>query len=195
MSPVLKLRFFGHKGNDYPLNKKIHDVLFCLSQGYFCSILFVIFVAEMKKEQKTTSPLEFFQPAEKERDKLPLFADLVSAGFPSPADDYIDKKLDLNELLIKHPAATFYVRVSGDSMIDANIFDGDILVIDKSQQAKSGNIVIAALNGEFTVKRLDITVDGISRLVPENPAFKPVVLHESDDFSVFGVVTHVIHKV
>lgn len=147
-----------------------------------------------EKKPQNKQP-DFFRPANPIRNKLPFFSDLVSAGFPSPADDYIDKKLDLNELLIKHPAATFYVRVNGDSMIDAHIFDGDILIIDKSQQPQSGSIVIAALNGEFTVKRLEITPDGIMKLVPENPSFQSVTITTEDDFSIFGLVTHVIHKV
>src|SRR4030042_6039051 len=86
--------------------------------------------------------------------KLPLYISRIKAGFPSPADDYIEKELDLNEYLIKHPAATFFVRVEGNSMIDAGIHSGDILIVDKSLEAKNNKIVIAVVNGELTVKRI-----------------------------------------
>jgi DNA polymerase V len=125
---------------------------------------------------------------------LPSFIVAVSAGFPSPADDHIDKNLDLNEHLIKHPAATFYVRVSGDSMINAGIHDGDLLIVDKSLKAKDGSIVVAILNGEFTVKRLKISKYGIS-LVAENKNYPEIHIKEGMDFEVWGVVTNVIHKV
>jgi DNA polymerase V len=128
--------------------------------------------------------------------KLPLssFVVAVSAGFPSPADDHIDKNLDLNEHLIKHPAATFYVRVSGDSMINAGIHDGDLLIVDKSLKAKDGSVVVAILNGEFTVKRLRLSKFGIS-LVAENNSYPEIHIKEGMDFEVWGVVTNVIHKV
>lgn len=86
--------------------------------------------------------------------KIPLFSSRAKAGFPSPADNMIERKLDLNELIVKHPASTFFVRVAGDSMIDAGIHEDDILVIDRSLNAKNGDIILAILNGEFTVKRL-----------------------------------------
>lgn len=117
-----------------------------------------------------------------------LFASRPQAGFPSPGDDEVEKALDLNDLLIDHPAATFFVRVSGDSMEDAGIFDGDILVVDRSEEPKEGRIVIAAVYGELAVKRLR-RIDGELALVSENPNYKPIFIHESDDVFLWGVVT------
>lgn len=125
--------------------------------------------------------------------ELPLFAERVPAGFPSPAEGYLEKRLDLNELIIKHPAATYFLRVEGDSMIGAQISSGDILVVDRSESPTPGKIIVAILNGEFTVKRL--VKEGEHLLLkPENPKYPKIVLEEGCDFEVFGVVTYVIHK-
>jgi DNA polymerase V len=124
---------------------------------------------------------------------LPIFLTGVSAGFPSPAEDYIEKQLDLNDLVIQHPSATFFVRVVGDSMRDAGIFSGDILAVDRSLEPSSGKIVVALLNGEFTVKRLHIDAREVT-LLPENEAFPAIVVTPDSDFQVWGVVTYVIHK-
>lgn len=126
--------------------------------------------------------------------KLSFFLAPVQAGFPSPADDYVEKNLDLNELLVAHPSATFFVRVEGHSMRDAHIYDGDVLIVDRSLQAETGSIVVAILNGEFTVKRI-LKKKGRLFLVPENPAFSPIEVTPEIDFQVWGVVTYVIHKV
>ncbi len=123
---------------------------------------------------------------------LPLYAARVAAGFPSPADDYIEGKLDLNQHLIKHPAATFFVRVEGDSMIGAGIHSGDILVVDRSLKPRHGKIVIAVLNGELTVKRLEQR-KGVLRLLPENNSYPIVEITDAMDFTIWGVVTNVIH--
>jgi DNA polymerase V len=125
---------------------------------------------------------------------LPLYSSKVSAGFPSPADDYLEGKLDLNTHLVKHPSATFFVRVSGESMLGAGIHPDDILVVDRSLEATSGRIVIVALAGELTVKRLHISPTGI-QLLPENPAYAPIVIKEDDELHIWGVVTNVIHPV
>ena len=109
---------------------------------------------------------------------LPLFQSAVAAGFPSPAEDYVEKKLDLNELMVPHPTATFFVKVEGSSMEDANIFSGDILVVDRSLEAKNGAIVVAILNGEFTVKRL-IKEKNKVFLCPENNSFSPDILRHN----------------
>lgn len=122
-----------------------------------------------------------------------LYAESVPAGFPSPAAYYIEGKLDLNEHLIQNPSATFFVKVSGDSMTRAGIFDGDILILDRSQKAKNSSIIVAALDGEFTVKRLMIS-DGKLFLYPENPKYKTIQIEENSSFAVWGVVTYVIHK-
>lgn len=117
-----------------------------------------------------------------------LFACSVVAGFPSPAEDHIEKTLDINELLIEHPAATFFVRVAGDSMIGVSIQDGDILVVDRSKTPIDDNIVIALVNGEYTVKRLSIK-DEVIELCPENPDYSPIRLSGMDELIVWGVVT------
>lgn len=125
--------------------------------------------------------------------QLPLYACTVPAGFPSPADDYIEMHLDLNTHLIKHPAATFFVRASGDSMTDAGIASGDMLVVDRSLEAVHGKIVIAAINGELTVKRLS-RVGGKVQLLPENSQYQPIDITHDEDLVIWGVVTHVIHQ-
>lgn len=123
---------------------------------------------------------------------LPLYSDLISAGFPSPAQDYVEQTLDLNELCIRHPAATFLVRVSGDSMKDKGILDGDVLVVDRSVNAGHGSIIVAALNREFTVKEL--CLKPVKQLLPHNKAYQPIPLTEQDEFEVFGVVVSVVRK-
>lgn len=143
--------------------------------------------AQLKKE------LEIFAPIWDETVKLPVLTSTVQGGFPSPADDYIEKRLDLNELVVRHPTATFYVRVEGNSMTGAGINSGDILVVDRSVASTSGKIVIAILNGEFTVKR--IVIDGKRIfLKPENPQYPTIEVAQESDFQVWGVVTYVIHK-
>ncbi len=121
----------------------------------------------------------------------PLFSNRVSAGFPSPAQDYIEQALDLNALCIKHPAATFFVRVEGDSMLEAGIHPGDILVVDRSLQAEHGDIIIASLYGEMTVKELALRPQ--LRLLPRNKAYQAIDLADGCDLTIFGVVTHAIH--
>ena len=125
--------------------------------------------------------------------KLPLYASTVRAGFPSPADDYIEAHLDLNTHLIKHPAATFFVTASGDSMTGAGIASGDMLVVDRSLEATHGKIIIAAINGELTVKRLS-RIEGTVQLMPENNLYPPIKITGEEDLVIWGVVTHVIHQ-
>lgn len=115
----------------------------------------------------------------------------VSAGFPSPASDYIEDRIDLNQLLIKTPSATFFVKVEGDSMVNACIPHKALLVVDRSMNASSGDIIVAVINGEFTVKRLLITHAG-TFLVPENPKYKQIRITEEMDFRVWGVVSSII---
>lgn len=124
---------------------------------------------------------------------LPFFTSCISAGFPSPADDYIERHLDLNELIVKHPAATFFVRVKGDSMQDAGILSGDILVVDRSLTPSNGKIIVAIIDGEFTVKRILIK-EHIIYLAAENAAYSPIKVNPNSQFQVWGVVTYVIHK-
>lgn len=124
--------------------------------------------------------------------RLPLYQHAISAGFPSPADDDIQDKLDLNELLIKRPSATFFLRVSGSSMINAGIHHNDILVVDRSIAPSHGKIVIACVNGELTVKRLRCEGKKV-QLVAENDSYPPIDITESMDLHFWGVVTSVIH--
>ncbi|MEL4014405.1 translesion error-prone DNA polymerase V autoproteolytic subunit [Dryocola clanedunensis] len=135
--------------------------------------------------------MEFYQPAElRPITLLPLFSDLVQCGFPSPAQDYVEQRIDLNELLVSHPTSTYFVKAAGDSMIDGGISDGDLLVVDSSRTAEHGSIVIAAVSGEFTVKQLQLrpTV----QLNPLNPAYHPIIIGTEEDLEIFGVVTYIV---
>lgn len=124
--------------------------------------------------------------------ECPLFEEHVSAGFPSPAQGYIERGLDLHQLCVKRPSATFFVRAGGDSMIGAGIFEGDILVVDRSLKPNEGDVIISSLWGELTVKRLSLTPR--PRLLPENPAYPPLEIPEDADWEIFGVVTTVVHS-
>lgn len=124
---------------------------------------------------------------------FPLFSSRVQAGFPSPADDHLEAALDLNQHLIKHPASTFFVRASGNSMVNVGINDDDILIVDRSLEPKHGDIVIAALNSELTVKRL-YAKDNKVFLMPENSDYSIIEINEDMDFLIWGVVTSVVHQ-
>ncbi len=116
----------------------------------------------------------------------------MSAGFPSPAQDYIEQTLDLNELCITRPASTYFVRVDGESMIEAGIYPNDVLVVDRSIAAQHGDIVIAGFHGEFTVKELELRPH--PRLIPRNCAFKAIDIPEGAELDIFGVVTNVVRS-
>lgn len=122
---------------------------------------------------------------------LPFFAEGVQAGFPSPAAGDLHGHLDLTELCVKHPQATYFLRARGESMIGAGIADGDILVVDRALQARNGDIVIASVYGEFTVKRLEM-LQGRVRLLPENPLFEPIEITEDTGAEFFGVVSSIV---
>jgi len=126
--------------------------------------------------------------------RFPHFQVGISAGFPSPADDHAQKALDLNEHLVKHPAATIFAYLKGDSMRDAGMFDGDMMLIDRALEPKHGSIVVAMLNSEHTVKRL-YKMNGIVKLVPANPKYNEIIITEDMDFEIVGVVTDVIRSV
>ncbi|QFH87834.1 translesion error-prone DNA polymerase V autoproteolytic subunit (plasmid) [Enterobacter hormaechei] len=121
----------------------------------------------------------------------PFFSDLASCVFPSPAQDYVESDLDLHDYCIRHPSATYYLRASGDSMSDGSLFNGDLLVVDSAEKPQHGDIVVASLQGEFTVKRLLLR----PRLVlqPMNSAWSPIY-PDPDELDIFGVVTHIIHR-
>jgi DNA polymerase V len=146
-----------------------------------------------KKPQKADS-LTFFTPDDEQSMCIPISENTVSAGFPSPAEDFKQKRISLDKALIKNKEATFYARVSGQSMIGAGLDDGDLLVIDRSLEAENGKIAVCFLDGEFTVKRLLIEKDTIT-LMPENDAYKPVKVSKDNDLLIWGVVTYVIKAV
>jgi len=125
---------------------------------------------------------------------LPVLSAGISAGFPSPAMDFMDVSIDLNQLMIKHPSATFFGRVQGASMLDAGISDGDLLVIDRSLSPANNKIAVCFIDGEFTIKRIQKEVD-CCWLMPANEKYKPIKVTNDNDFLVWGIVTHVIKKV
>ena len=125
---------------------------------------------------------------------FPLYLSRIKAGFPSSAEDYLDKKLDLNEHLIKHPASTFFVKVKGDSMVGAGINSGDILIVDRSLDPRDKCIVVAVVNGDFTVKRICKDSERLF-LVAENSKYPAIEINDGMDFEVWGVGVHVIHTV
>ena len=145
------------------------------------------------KHLKHTEYLDFFAFDEEIFSSIPMFSDSVQAGFPSPAEDYMDMDLNLNDHLVQNPSATFCVKAIGESMKDAGIQSGDIMIVDKSLQPKNRSIVLAVIDGEFTVKRVNINNRQLY-LMPENSDFSPIKITEEMDFKVWGVVTYIIHK-
>jgi len=125
--------------------------------------------------------------------KLPFIQDIVRAGYPSPAADYIEKKLDLNEYLIKHKEATYFIRVEGDSMENNKIYNGDLLIVDRAVDAKMGSIVVVNINGEMTVKILD-KIDGKLFLIAGNKKYEPIPVTDETELLIWGVVTYIVHK-
>lgn len=151
-----------------------------------------------KKPPLNRPQIIFVSPFGREKDKkvryyLPMYGSRVVAGFPSPADDFLDGKISLDEQLVQNPSSTFFVRVSGDSMTGAGIFPGDVLVVDRSIEPKNNTVVLAVVNGEFTVKRLRKTPGGKIRLCPENPKYRIMEFEEGDEVSIWGSVTATIH--
>ena len=137
--------------------------------------------------------LSFYSIDEKVLD-IPFYQSNVPAGFPSPAEDFMDLDLNLQEYLVQHPSATFCVRVTGDSMQNAGIYSGDVMVVDRALEPQNNTIVLAILDGEFTVKRIQKKGQELY-LKPENSKFKPIQINEEMNFQVWGVVTHIIHKI
>lgn len=125
---------------------------------------------------------------------LPLLGRRVAAGFPSPADDYLEGEIDLGRYLIERPAATFLMRVAGESMVGAGILDGDLVVVDRSLEPRPGHVVVAVCHGEMTIKRLRVLRDGRAVLLAENPAFPEFVIGEEMPAEVWGVVVGVVRK-
>ena len=136
---------------------------------------------------------DLFQSIKKKQILTPVFLDSVSAGFPSPATDYMENKLDLNEYLIKHPAATFIVKAKGPSMTDAGILSGDLLIVDRSIDPKSNDIVIASIFGDLTVKKLKKKEKSIF-LLSANSDYPSIEVKEEMECFIWGVVTYIIHE-
>ena len=143
---------------------------------------------------KKSSSIEFFTPKETNSSGILFFDTGISAGFPSPADDFREKRISLDEVLVKNKEATFFAKVKGQSMIDAGLDDEDLLVIDRSLEPKNNKIAVCFLDGEFTVKRLRVEKQEVW-LQPENPKYSPIKITEENDFVIWGIVTNVIKKV
>ena len=141
----------------------------------------------------TNNKLNFYTIEDFSLGDIPLYGDAVPAGFPSPADDYLDMDLNLHDYLVQHPSATFCVKAIGDSMVDAGIKSSDVMVIDRALTPKNNDIILAVVDGEFTVKRIKKN-DAALYLIPANENYRPVKITEDMDFQVWGVVTFIIHK-
>lgn len=146
-----------------------------------------------KNKNKKNQLFEIHIPENLTKHEIEFYAEQIPAGFPSPAEDFLEKRLDLNDYLIKNKSSTFLVKVHGDSMQNAGILDGDILVVDRSIEPRNGKIILGIINGEFTVKRLSISKNK-TFLIPENDKFNPIEINDEVDFQVWGVVTFAIHK-
>jgi DNA polymerase V len=144
----------------------------------------------VKKEQKLT----FFHPDYESDIRISYINEGVSAGFPSPAADFMETNIDLNKELSENPLATFYIKVKGNSMIDAGINDKDVLVVDRSLEPQNNKIAICCIDGEFTVKRIQVEKDCLY-LMPENSNYEPIKVTEENQLIIWGMVTYVIKKV
>lgn len=145
------------------------------------------------KYLNTNEKLVFYSLDNVKLGEVPLFGNSVPAGFPSPAEDYLDMDLNLHEYLVQNPAATFCVRVVGDSMLEANIRSGDVMVVDRALDPVNNSIVLAVLDGDFTVKRIRKNKNDLY-LMPANENYQPLKITKEMDFQVWGVVTFIIHK-
>ncbi len=144
-------------------------------------------MASINKDQKLT----FFKPDFESESRIPFIKEGVSAGFPSPAADFMETNIDLNKELSTNPLATFYIKVKGNSMIDAGINDKDVLVVDRSLEPQNNKIAICFIDGEFTVKRIQKEKDCLY-LMPENPSYSPIKVTEENELIIWGIVTYVI---
>lgn len=151
------------------------------------------FPYKLKPEPSTTIVDEVFTPIIGKKCSQTFYAAFVSAGLPSPTEDYVEGKIDLNEHLLQNPESTFFIRVTGDSMIDVGIHPGDLLIVDRSLRPSSGKIIIAVVNGELTVKRLMKKSNNKLFLMPENVHYPAIEINEDTEFMIWGVVTNVVH--
>jgi len=148
----------------------------------------------MKTSKKNIeNKLSFHSFKQLNLDEIKLAEPLVPAGFPSPADDFIEMEINIQDYIVKNKEATFCVKVEGTSMTKAGINTGDIMIVDRSLNPKHNDIVLAVIDGEFTVKRLAVNDKSIY-LMPENDSFSPIQINESMDFQIWGIITHIIHK-
>ena len=147
----------------------------------------------LSTKKTNSSIVDFIQPSIQKPTPITLFSHKVPAGFPSPADDHAESRLDLNEYLINQAESTFFVRIKGDSMVDAGILDNDIVIVDRSKSAAINDIVLASIDGEFTVKVLTKNNKG-PYLMPANKEFKPIYIEEGSQFEIWGVVTGSVRK-
>ena len=141
----------------------------------------------------TKQKLSFFHPDQDHQKSLHLAQEGISAGFPSPADDFKELRISIDQEVVRNEEATFYARVSGQSMQGAGLDDGDLLVIDRSLEPQHDKIAVCYIDGEFTVKRLKVAADGIF-LMPENPNYKPIKMNEENELIIWGIVTYVVKK-
>ena len=148
----------------------------------------------MRKKNEIGEGIIFFKPNTENFQKIPLSQNRVSAGFPSPADDFKELRISIDQEVVKNEEATFYARVAGESMQGAGLDDGDLLVIDRSKEPQDNNIAVCFVDGEFTVKRLKVEADCIY-LIPENKKYKPIRVTEDNELIIWGVVTFVVKKV
>ena len=145
----------------------------------------------MKLKTIKSRNIDFYVPDISSKLEVPLFSSGIEAGFPSPADDFIDLSIDLNKEFIKNPSSTFYGRVNGDSMKDLGIHNSDLLIIDKSLEPQDGKIAVCFIDGEFTVKTIKLEKD-CCWLVPANDKYKPIQVTDDNEFIIWGIVIHVI---
>jgi len=145
----------------------------------------------MDQEKQKQTSIEFHSAATETKLELPFAVNGISAGFPSPADDFLDSSIDLNRELIKNPHSTFYGKVRGDSMRDLGIHNGDILIVDKSLEPHNGKIAVCYIDGEFTVKKIKTDTD-CCWLMPANEDYHPIRVTEENDFVIWGIVINVI---
>jgi DNA polymerase V len=187
---------YGEETKAVRLPVRIADkILASLHAGY--DVLGALSTKDLEPEPEpqvaNLIPIEsIYKPDLKTRYRVPLYMNPVAAGFPAPTEDYVEERLDLNKHLIKHPEASFMVRVTGYSMIDAGIHPGDLLIVDRSLEPTNNKVIIAVVNGELTVKRIRKT-RGKLLLIPENDSFEPIQIFAETDFHIWGVVTNVVH--
>jgi DNA polymerase V len=146
------------------------------------------------RELYNSKELRIFVPDISSDISLPFLESLIPAGFPSPADDYMEIALNLNEYLIKNPSSTFFAQITGSSMINSGIYNNDIVIVDKSLQAKNDSVLVCSIDGEFTLKRFKKINEETAYLMPDNSDFKPIKVNKHNAFQIWGVVTYSIHK-